>query len=79
MRPREVTVTTEGSRLLLLCAANGPRLLHISWLKDGTPLNTRSAHSFSHSFSTAYMVPATSELHNPVPDVHDVIRKTGST
>jgi len=40
IRPRDVT-TTEGSRLVLLCAANGHQPLHISWLKDGTLLNTR--------------------------------------
>jgi len=40
MRPGDVT-TTEGRRVVLLCAANG-RLqpTHISWLKDGTLLNT---------------------------------------
>jgi len=40
MRPGDVT-TTEGRRVVLLCAANG-RLqpTHISWLKDSTLLNT---------------------------------------
>ena len=43
LRPRPETTTTEGSRVVLLCAANGhdrhgsaPQII---WLKDGALLN----------------------------------------